>query len=435
ALDSLRKKGIISSYKVPEVDLNHEDKISMTLKGFMFFESFKPFYDREITNILYNFLDLCNNIEKGEFSLTDSQISLEQLQTYFKQKQNIGFDFTKLYFLLNEIKSLYLTDRFHGYVDNPQRLIFKFKENNILNTSGLSCLDMLEVEKERFLPIEIEKLIVIPLFEINIERHDPHKEEVQELLEGRILTNQTRLIQLISNNFKWLLDPVCKKELKEYMIKKKTRMHFREYSKIIKAIAEQLINSGVLKDNEKLQNLIEIYLEYHYEGPGFYNVKFRTDQSIRHLSEQLSKSFNSHLRVDLPYISWYSSVIPKIYTSHCTIKYGFECHLHYIEVELPLRNIVYFEFRWLDQEFPNKWDDLSEQIKVGIENIISEMRRHFHLDLIEINGIPEEISNYFRKDLYFEEKTVNQGKNELGSNLLDINSSKQKKKISEIKEL
>jgi len=431
-LDHLKRKGNISSYKHPDENLNMNDNLSITLKGLMVFESDKPFYKRDITNILYGFLDLCKNIEDKEFLLVNNQITIEQLQIYYKQIQNFELDFSKLYFLLGEIKNTHLTGRFHGYRNNPQRLEFKSEKVNILNSSGLSCLKVLRVEKNEFLPIEIEKLIVIPLFEINIERNDQHKHEIQKLLEERILKNQERLIQIISNNLNWLLDPVRKKDLKEYMITKKNRMHNREYNNIIKEISKQLINSEIFNDNEVIQNLFELYLEYNYRGPMVYNVKYRTNQSIRDLSNHLSKYFNSFLRVDLPHISGYLSSHPKIFTSHCMIEYGFECHIYYIENKLPLRNNLYFTFYFLEENFPNKWDDLSERIKVGLKNVISEMRKHYQLDLIEIIEIPEEFSNQFRKDSYIDEN-IRVG--EFESNLIFYNSAEHHKRISEIKDL
>ena len=117
-------------------------------------------------------------------------------------------------------------------------------------------------------------------------------------------------------------------------------MDYREYNNIIKEICKQLINSELIKDDEIIQNLIELYLESRYDGPMVYNVKYRTNQSIRVLSDHLSKSFNTFLRVDLPYISGYLSSHPKLFTSHCMIEYGFECKVYYIENDPSIRNTL-----------------------------------------------------------------------------------------------
>ncbi|MBA7568380.1 hypothetical protein ES708_10101 [subsurface metagenome] len=375
----------------------------------MYCESNQSFYEKEITNILYSFLNLCKNIEDKKYVLKDNQITVRKLLTYNKQQYNFELDFTKLYFLLREIKNSFLTERFHGYFTNPERFIFKDEKLNILNSSGVDFLNFLREEKEKFLPNDIENLIIKPLFGIKIERDNPHKQEIQELLENKILINRERLLFFILNNLNWLLDPVHKKEIKEYVIIKKSQMHYREYNNIVKEICKHLLNSEIIKDNEGIQNLFELYLESRYDGPMVYNIKFRTNESIRVISDHLSKSFNTVLRVDLPENLGYLGSHPKIFTSRCMIEYGFECKVYYIENDPSLRNNLYFKFYFLEKKFPNSWDDLSERIKLGLNNIISEMRKQFQLYLIEIIDIPEEISATFRKDLYVDEKMLTKG--------------------------
>lgn len=375
----------------------------------MYYESNLPFYEREITYILFGFLSLCKAIEDEKFFIKDNEITVEQIQIYFIQILNFKLNFTKLYFLLKEIKNLYLTERFHGHLDNPQRLIFKNEKLNILNSSGVYLFNVLKTEKEKFLPIDIENLIIKPLFEIEIEREDPHKQEIKELLENKILNNQKRLFQIILNHLDWFLDPVHKKYIKSYLIKYKSQMHYREYNKIVKEISKHLLNLEIIEDNGAVQNLFELYLESRYDGPIVYNVKFRTNESIRDLSDYLNSSFNKVLRVDLPRILGYITSHPKIYSSRCTVEYGFECDIYYIENDPILRNNLYFKFYFLEEEFPNHWDDLSERINIGLNSIILDMRKRFQLYLIEIIDVPKELSIIFSKDLFVDKKMLVKG--------------------------